>query len=291
MKTIPAKKLVTTTNGFNWFGAKYNLNIYRGCNFGCIYCDSRSDCYQVNDFDEVKLKEDIEGKLEKELSTKRKTGIVGMGSMSDPYNSFEKKEEATRKALKIINKYKFGVNITTKSDLILRDIDILKKINQHSRVVISVTITTLDDDLAKKIEPGSPTTSRRFEVLKQLSDAGIYCGITFMPLIPFINDDLDNVLGIVEYGFRAGVNYIYPGFGVTQRDGQREFMYEHFDKLFPGLKEKFIKEFNYKYHAYRENGIYEIFQKRCTELEIKTKMADIVEGAKEYVKEQQLCLF
>lgn len=293
MKTIKAKKLVTTNkhDGSGWFGAKYNLNIYRGCNFGCIYCDSRSNCYHVDNFDEVKVKENIAGLLEKELSSKRKTGIIGMGAMSDPYNSFEKNEMATRKALEIINKYKFGVNITTKSDLILRDIDLLKKINQHSEVIVSLTITTLDDKLAKKLEPHSPTTSRRFEVLKRLSNAGIFCGITFMPLIPYVNDTLENVLGVVEYGFRAGINYIYAGFGVTQREGQMEYMYENFDQHFPGLKERFIKEFNYEYSVYRDNGLYEPFKKRCKELEIYTSMKDIVSYSKDFIKEKQISLF
>lgn len=291
MKTVKAKKLVTTSNSFGWFGSRYNINLYRGCNFGCIYCDSRSDCYQVENFDEVKVKENVKEMIHTELKSKQKTGIITMGAMSDPYNSYEKTELATKTALEAINTYKFGLNITTKSDLILRDIEILKKINSHSEVIISLTITTLDDRLAKLIEPGSPPTSRRFEVLKELSDAGLYCGITFMPLIPYLNDDLENVLGVVKKAHEAGVKFIFAGFGVTQREGQMEYMYEKFDQHFPGLKQKFIKEFNYKYSCESRNSLYEPFKEACKKHDIVYKMDDIVSRAREFVKERQVSLF
>jgi len=291
MKTIKAKQLVSTTNAYGWFGARYNLNLYRGCNFGCIYCDSRSDVYQVKNFDEVCVKENISGLLEKELKSKQKTGIISMGAMSDPYNPFEKKEKATRRALELINQYKFGVNITTKSDLILRDIDLLKKINQHSEVIISLTITTADDRLRALIEPKSVSTKRRFETLKILSDEGLYTGITLMPLIPFLNDSLENVLDIVERGFKAGIQFIYAGFGVTQRAGQMEYMYNKFDEYFPGLKNKFIKEFKHNYSCGTRNNLYEPYKTRCKELEIRYKMEDIIQGAKKNIKEQQVSLF
>ena len=291
MKLIKAKQLVTTTNSFGWFGAKYNLNIYRGCNFGCIYCDSRSSVYNVGNFDEVKLKDNVGGLLEKELSSKRKTGIISLGAMSDPYNPYERKYKATRTALHVINKYRFGLNITTKSDLILRDIDMFKRINQHSEVIVSLTITTMSPKITRLLEPGTPSTKERFAVIKQLSDAGLYVGITLMPLIPFLNDTWENVKGIVQEAARAGVKFIYGGFGVTQRKGQIEYMYEKFDRHFPGLKQKMIDEYNYEYSCGSKNNLYEPFRKLCKEYGIVTKMEDIVKESKEYIKERQVSLF
>ncbi len=291
MKTIKAKKLIATSKSTNWFGAKYGVNIYRGCNFGCIYCDSRSSVYHVDNFDEVKIKENYLELFENELKSKRLSGIISLGAMSDHYNSFEKELEATRNILKLINKYKFGVNITTKSDLVVRDIDILKEINKHSEVIVSLTITTNDEALRKILEPRSSSTKARFEALRVLGENGIYAGITLMPLIPFLNDNKENVFGLLEKAHKANVKFIFPAFGVTQREGQMEYMYDSFDKHFPGLKEKFIKEFNYEYSCGRKHDFYDDFKNRCKKYGIITKMSELILEASNYVLEKQVSLF
>lgn len=291
MKTVKAKQLILTSKSTDWFGAKYGVNIYRGCNFGCIYCDSRSTVYNVGNFDEVKIKENYLELFEKELKSKRITGIINLGAMSDHYNTFEKDEHATRNILKLINKYKFGVNITTKSNLVLRDIDILKKINKHSEVLVSLTITTIDDRLRKLIEPHSSSTPERFMALKTLAENDIYTGITLMPLIPYLNDTLENVLGIVEEAKKANVKFIFAGFGVTQREGQMEYMYAKFDEHFPGLKDKFISEFKGSYGCGRKSNIHDEFKKKCKEYNIETTMKKIMSGAQKYVTEKQVSLF
>ena len=195
MEFIIAKEILSKIQFDNshWFGTDYNMNLYRGCCHGCIYCDSRSNCYNIVEFDKVKIKKDCLTILENQLKTKRKTGVIQIGAMSDTYNPFEKKYEITRNALKLIDKYGFGVAIATKSDLILRDIDILKKINEHSPVIIKFTITTFDDDLSKIIEPNVCPTSLRVEALKKLNLEGISTVVWLSPILPFINDTKSNI--------------------------------------------------------------------------------------------------
>jgi len=200
MEYIKAKKLISQYAYDNsWFDINYNMNIYKGCCHGCIYCDSRSECYQIEDFDRVRAKENAIESIGKELKGKRRKGVIGTGAMSDPYNPLEKKFQLTRGALEEVNKYNFGISIATKSPLITRDIDILKKISSHSPVLIKMTITTFDDDLCKRIEPNVPCSSERFKAIKQLSDNGIYTGILLMPILPFINDTEEMEKVLEEY--------------------------------------------------------------------------------------------
>ena len=185
MEYVPAKTIVTRTKSTAWFGIDYNMNIYRGCCHGCIYCDSRSACYQIDHFDTVRAKEDALRIIRDDLRRKVKTGVVGTGAMSDPYNPFEKKEELTKHALQLVDAFGFGAAIATKSDLILRDIDILSDIKEHSPVLCKITITAAGDGLASKLEPGVCPSSARFEAVKMLSEAGIFTGILLMPVLPF----------------------------------------------------------------------------------------------------------
>jgi len=274
IKRIDAKKLVySVKNGDGWFGVDYNMNIYRGCHHGCIYCDSRSSVYQLVNFDEVRAKNNISLKLKVELASIRKVGVVSMGAMSDPYNKFEDSLELTRDALKVICEYGFGVNVVTKSDLIIRDIDILKQIQKRSKVIICITITTFDDELAKIIEPGAPSTSRRFEALKLLSDNGIYCGITLMPILPKINDDSKNIEQIMQKAKEVGAKFISPFYGLTLRDGQREYYYDKLDKHFPGASEYYSKEFGstYSCHSPSSKKLYALTERLCKEYDIQYK--------------------
>lgn len=256
-----------------YFGLSYNMNLYRGCQHSCIYCDSRSDCYQLGDLSDIRIKKDAIQILERELRSKQLRGTVGFGSMNDCYMPIEREYQLTRNALQLMIKYKFPVHIITKSDLVSRDIDLLKEISKIYAAV-SVTITTTDDSLSRIIEPSAPVSSKRFETLRQLSAGGIYCGITFMPVLPYINDTSENVAEMVKMAADCGVKYILPAFGLTIRDGQREHMYQQFDKHFPNLRDKYIAEFgnNYNCPSPNANELYSLFYKLCKEKRISTQM-------------------
>ncbi|WP_084111979.1 SPL family radical SAM protein [Paramaledivibacter caminithermalis] len=294
MKYIKAKTIIAHNKYSDaWFGTKYNMNIYRGCSHGCIYCDSRSACYQIEDFDRIAAKKDALYIIEKELKSKRKRGIVGTGAMSDPYNPFENKYRLTRGALELINRYQFGINITTKSDLITRDIDILKEINIHSPVCIGITITASADALSAKIEPQAPASSKRFAAIDKLADNGIYTGILMMPILPFISDNEENIVSIIKLAAEAGAKFIYPSLGVTLRLGQREYFYKNLDRLYPGLKEKYDRTFGdtYQCTSYNHKKLWESFSKACEEYNIAYRMRDIIKGAENDVHMKQISLF
>ncbi|MHC1772110.1 MAG: radical SAM protein [Flexilinea sp.] len=294
MKFITAKTILSGYSDNNtWFGANYNMNIYKGCCHGCIYCDSRSDCYGVQDFDEVKIKENALAIIERELRSKRKKGVVGTGSMSDPYNPFEKTYQLTRGALELIDRYKFGVCAATKSDLILRDTDILQKIAEHSPTIIQITITTADDDLCKKIEPRAAVSSDRFKAVRILAEAGIFTGILLMPVLPFLEDSEENIGQIIQMARENGARFIYPAFGVTLRQNQREWYLDKLEHLFPGVKEKTIKAFgcNYECQSPNARALWSLFQNQCNHLGIIYQMADIIKAYKEKYTKEQLPLF
>ncbi|MEG0404283.1 SPL family radical SAM protein [Anaerorhabdus sp.] len=293
MKTVPAKTIVTNAKNDFWFGAKYNMNIYRGCCHGCIYCDSRSECYHVENFDEVCAKEDALRIIRDDLRRKKVKGVVGTGAMSDPYNPFEEKEQLTRHALELINAYGFGLELSTKSDLVTRDIDILKEIKEHSPVLINMTITTVDDELCKIIEPNVCVSSKRFEALKKISDAGIDTCILMMPILPWITDSDDNIKELVKRAHECGVKYIYSGFGVTLRMNQRDYYYEKLDKYFPGLKDKYQKKYrdNYSCAIPTVKTKYKMFVDECKKYGIITDMKQIIRGYQSNYKKSQLSIF
>ncbi len=245
---IKAKKLISRVKEDRWFGFSYNLNLYRGCQHGCIYCDSRSSCYQLGNLSDIKIKQNALELLGKELKSIKQKGTIGFGSMNDPYMPIEQSLNTTRKALEICAKYNFPIHLITKSNLVVRDIDILQKISA-TYAAISITITTTDNALAKKIEPNAPTPSDRFKALQTLSEAGIYCGITLMPVLPFINDTVENIEAIFEQASQSGVKYIIGQMGVTLRDTQRDYFYKKLDENFPGLKEKYITTYGEKYNC------------------------------------------
>lgn len=294
MNFIPAKTIISGyAENNSWFGNNYNMNIYKGCSHGCIYCDSRSECYRVENFDEVRAKENALILIERELKSKRKTGVVGTGAMSDPYNPFEKKFKLTRGALELINRYRFGVSIATKSDLISRDIDILKNISKHSPVLIKITITTANDVLCKKIEPNVAISSDRFATIKKLSEEGIFVGILLMPVLPFIEDNEENISGIIKLAHENGAKFIYPAFGVTLRQNQREWYYHKLDELFPSTKEKYLKYFGnaYECRSPRSKELWNLFQCECDNKGILYKMDDIIGNYKHGYGDAQISLF
>ena len=211
-----------------------SMNIYRGCSHGCIYCDSRSKCYQfTHAFEDIEVKQNAAELLEEALRKKRKRCMIGTGSMCDPYIPLEKELGLMRRCLEIIDRYNFGATLITKSDLVLRDLDILTRINNKTKAVVQMTLTTADDELCRKIEPEVCPTSRRFEVLQACRDAGIPTVVWFSPLLPFINDTRENIEGIVDFCARAGVHAIICfGIGLTLREGNREYFYAALDHKF-----------------------------------------------------------
>lgn len=253
-----AKGILSTHNG---------MNIYRGCTHGCIYCDSRSKCYQMDhDFEDIEVKSNAPQLLETALSKKRKKCMIGTGGMCDPYMHCETELKHTRKCLEIIDKYGFGVTIQTKSNHILRDLDLMKRINEKSKCVVQMTLTTYDENLCKIIEPNVSTTKERFEALKILYNNGIPAVVWLCPILPFINDTEENLKGILKYCVEAVVYGILCfGMGVTLRDGNREYFYGKLDKHFPGMKQKYHQKYGHSYEITSDNnlGLMKIFYEEC----------------------------
>ena len=243
MHFTDAKGILINNHGF------CGMNIYRGCTHGCIYCDSRSNCYHIEHlFEDIEVKQNAPELLEKALRSKRRKCMIGTGSMSDPYMHCEKELMLTRKCLEIILKYGFGAAVQTKSDLILRDIDLLDEINRKSKCVVQMTLTTYDDKLCSILEPNVCNTKRRIEVLKIMRDRGIPTVVWLTPILPFINDTRENIEAILNACVEAKVKGIICfDMGLTLREGDREYYYEALDKHFPGLKERYIKEYGYSY--------------------------------------------
>jgi DNA repair photolyase len=294
MDFINAKTIISGySEGNSWFGNNYNMNIYKGCCHGCIYCDSRSECYGVENFDEVRAKKNALALIARELKSKRRTGVIGTGAMSDPYNPFEKEYSLTRGALELINKHGFGVSIATKSDLIIRDLDVLKAIQVHSPVLIKITITTCDDELCKMIEPNVGVSSKRFAVINELSNHGIFAGILLMPVLPFLEDNEENIMSIIRLAYKNGTKFIYPAFGVTLRQNQRDWFYKKLDERFPGVKQKYITQYGnaYECRSPKAKALWQVFQKECEKFGILYKMEDIIKSYKQAYNHNQLSLF
>ncbi|MDO4297787.1 MAG: radical SAM protein [Lachnospiraceae bacterium] len=258
MHFADAKGILSAQNG---------MNVYRGCTHGCIYCDSRSRCYQfTHDFEDIEVKQNAPELLEKALRSKRKKCMIGTGAMCDPYMHCEMQIGLTRKCLELIDEYGFGLAIQTKSDRILRDLDLLKSINRNSKCVVQMTMTTYDEELCKILEPKVCTTRRRFEVLEILRENGIPTVVWLSPLLPFINDTEENIRGILDYCVRAKVYGILCfGIGLTLRQGNREYFYEALDRHFPGMKERYHSKYGYAYEVTSEHNarLMQLFRAEC----------------------------
>lgn len=295
MEYLPAKHILIRNKSTEWFGTDHTINLYRGCCHGCIYCDSRSRCYGNTDFDTVKGKEDALRILRDDLRRKIRPGLVGMGAMSDPYNPFEKEQEWTRKALMLLDAYDFGVAVATKSDLIVRDTDLYQSIAAHSPVICKITVTTTDDALAAKVEPGAPPPSRRLEAVRALSGAGVFSGVLLMPVLPFLEDSEENVLSVVEGAAAAGAKFVYPAFGMTLRDIQREYYLKKLEELFPGsgLAARTAERYGERYWCASPAAgrLWRSFSKRCEALGLLYEMKHIVSAAKRGYADRQLSFF
>nr|WP_297769613.1 radical SAM protein [uncultured Butyrivibrio sp.] len=263
MHFVNAKGILTKNSGFT------GMNIYRGCSHGCIYCDSRSKCYQfTHPFEDIEVKQNAPELLEAALRSKRKKCMIGTGSMSDPYMHCEENLRLTRRCFEIILQYGFGAAVITKSDRILQDLDLLDEINKRAKCVVQITLTTYDDELCKIIEPNVCNTKRRIQVLKKMQERGIPTVVWLSPILPYINDTKDNITAILNECAEAGVKGIINfGMGLTLREGDREYYYAALDKHFPGLKEKYIEKYGNSYNLVSPNAkeltgvFYEICQK------------------------------
>jgi len=259
MHFITAKSILSPKNG---------MNLYRGCQHGCIYCDSRSDCYRMDhDFEDIAVKENGLRLLEEALRRKRGPCMVGFGSMSDPYMPLENDLRYTRRALELIRDYGCGAALITKSHLVLRDLDLLTEIHRRTKCVVQMTLTTFDEDLCRKVEPGVCTTAARLEALEQLRDAGIPTVVWLCPILPHINDTEENLRGILEGCIKAGVKGILCfGMGVTLREGNREYFYRQLDLRFPGMKERYIREYGGAYMLESPNAgeLERLFHRICS---------------------------
>ena len=295
MEFIGAKTILTKVkNGNEWYGIDYNMNLYRGCSHRCIYCDSRSNCYHIDNFDVVRGKLNALNILEQELIKKRAKGIIGIGAMSDTYNPLEKEHEQTRGALKLISKYGYGVSIDTKSSLILRDIDLLKDINSKSDVIIKFTITTPSDKLSKIIEPNVCVSSERLKAIKVLTDNGIFAGIMMNPVLPFITDKEEDIKELVKFASIYGAKFIHTYIGMTLRENQREYYLDKLDEHFEGLREKYIEVYGEKYNCLVPNykHLYRIFTEECDKYGILYRMEDIIKAYKKNMgNSEQISLF
>lgn len=285
METIQANSLLhKIAHGEMWFGSDYNMNLYRGCCHRCIYCDSRSSCYKITDFDRVKVKKDALLILRKELKSKRHKGVIQLGAMSDSYNPFEQEYEITRNALALIAHYGFGLSLETKSNLIVRDIDYLQRIHQNADMILKLTITAYDDALSQKIEPGVCVSSERFKALKALSAQGFFTGVVLSPILPFLTDTDENIKAIIHAAYENGASFVYTIGGVTLRENQRDYYYEQLDRLFPGLRNKYQNSYGNRYLCMSKNReLIKVFQAECEKYGLLYRMRDIIRA---YKKEQ-----
>ena len=272
MHFVDTKGILTGSRGY------YGMNIYRGCSHGCIYCDSRSKCYQfTHPFEDIEVKQNAPELLEKALRSKRQKCMIGTGAMSDPYMHCEGELRLTRRCLEIILKYGFGAAVQTKSDRILRDIDLLEEINRSAKCVVQMTLTTWDEDLCRIIEPNVCNTQKRIVVLEKMRERGIPTVVWLTPILPFINDTEENVTAILNECVRVGVKgIICYDMGLTLREGDREYYYAALDRHFPGMKERYIRRYGnaYSLPSPKSGQLMELFYKICDENGILSKPDD-----------------
>ena len=289
MHYVTSKGILSASNG---------MNLYRGCTHGCIYCDSRSNCYHIDHaFEDIEVKQNALELLEDALKRKRKRCMIGTGAMTDPYVPLENDLQYVRKSLLLAERYGFGFTLITKSTQVLRDLDILKRINEKTKCVVQMTLTTYNEQLCRELEPNVSTTKERYEALKILHQEGIPTVVWLCPILPFINDTEENLYGILNYCIEAKVyGIINFGMGMTLRDGNRGYFYKQLERLFPGLKEKYIACYGNQYilPSPNEKRLLEIFSQTCDKHHIVHDSDKIFEYLRTYEEKdkcEQLSLF
>lgn len=279
METINAKHLLTPVRGSmeDFFYADWNMNLYRGCSHGCIYCDSRSACYQIDRFDTVRAKADAVAMLEAELRSKRTTGVITMGSMSDPYNPHEEQLQHTRQALELIRKYRFGAAFTTKSALCRRDAEILAEIARHAPVCARLTVTCADDALCRKIEPHVSVSSERFQAISVLAGKDVFCGVWLNPVLPYLTDSEENIRQIIRMTADHGGRFVVCFFGMTLRTGNREYFFNALERDFPGVRNKYLQQYGnvYELVSPESQKLYDAFREECVKCNLHWRFSDI----------------
>lgn len=279
METLTAKHLLTPVHGSmdDFYYADWNMNLYRGCSHGCIYCDSRSACYQIAQFDAVRPKENALSLLEQELRSKRRTGVVTMGSMSDPYNPLEGRIELTRGALELLRRHRFGAAYTTKSALCARDADLLAEISRHAPVCARLTVTCADDALCRKIEPRVSVSSARFAAMEKLSARGVFTGVWLNPVLPFLTDTEENVRRIAQMTADRGGRFVICFYGMTLRTGNREYYFSALERDFPGVREKYLRQYGnaYELTSPRAERLYGALREECARLGLHCRFPDV----------------
>ena len=282
MHYVKAKGILSADNG---------MNLYRGCLHGCIYCDSRSLCYQMDHvFEDIEVKENALELLEQALKRKRKRCMIGTGAMTDPYLPLEEKLCLTRGALELIRRYGFGATVLTKSDAILRDLDLLADINRQAKAVVQMTLTTYDDRLCRILEPGVCVTSQRIAALKAFRDAGVPTIVWLGPILPFLNDTRENIDGILDACIDAGVKGVLCfNMGLTLRSGNREYFYAQLDRHFPGLKERYIRTYGnqYEINSPRNAELMALFHRRCEQNGMLHDVGAVFQYLHEFPEEEQ----
>lgn len=295
MEYVKTRTIMTKSkNKLNWFGIDYHMNLYKGCSYGCIYCDARSDIYHIKDFDTIKSKINALDILENELKSKNYKGVVSFGTLSDPYNELESKYKITRKALELIKKYGFGVSIDTKSDLILRDIDLLKEINKNNNVIIKISITTYSDKLSSILEPNAISSTKRFELVKTLNENGIYTGVLMMPVLPFITDTEDNIKQMVKISSLNKAKFIYTKMNISLRKDVKDYYYQKLDKYYKGLSKDYegVYDKNILCRPINYPHILKLFITECNKYNILCDMHEIIKDYKtKTLNKEQISLF
>ncbi|MDD3244208.1 MAG: radical SAM protein [Eubacteriales bacterium] len=294
MQTVPVKTILSAYREPGWFASNYTMNLYRGCCHGCVYCDSRSECYHVENFDTVRAKDHALDILERELASRRRRGVVITGSMSDSYNPFEREQLLTRRALELFARYGFGAVVDTKSELVTRDTDMLLRVAEKAPAVVNFTITCADDALSRRIERHVCPSSRRFAALKQLSAAGVSCGLLLMPILPFINDTPENILSLVDAARESGAKWIYPGenFGVTLRQNQRAYYLNHLERQFPDAARRTLETYGERYDCTVPDNdtLFSRFVRACQSAGLLWRMEDISAAIRAPYETRQMSL-
>lgn len=279
METEAARQLLTPVRAGmeEFYHADWNMNLYRGCSHGCIYCDSRSACYGISRFDAVRPKADALALLEKELRGKRRTGVITMGAMSDPYNPLEERLALTRGALLLMKRYGFGAAFTTKSALCRRDADLLAEIGRSAPVCARLTVTCAEDDLCRRIEPHVSVTSERFAAMRNLAEAGVFTGTWLNPVLPCLTDTEENIRRIVQMTADSGGRFVVCFFGMTLRTGNREYYFDALQRAFPGVREHYLREYGnaYEIPAREAEGLYGAFKDECRKQGLLWRFGDI----------------
>lgn len=279
MEPLIAKHLLTPVKGNmdDFFYADWNMNLYRGCSHGCVYCDSRSVCYQIDHFETVRPKENAITILARELRSKRDAGVITMGSMSDPYNPLEQRMMLTRQALELIRRYRFGAAFTTKSALCARDAGLLFEVSRNAPVCARMTVTCADDALCRKLEPCVSVTSERFQSIRALADHGVFTGVWLNPVLPFLTDSEENIRRIVQMTADNGGRFVVCFFAMTLRTGNREYYFSALERDFPGVREKYLHKYGNSYELVVPDAerLYDVFRKECERHHLHWRFSDI----------------